>query len=363
MDVGGAMKEKPQILIVDDLVLNSRILSEILKNEGFDISIASGGEDALQFLNTHPCDLVLMDIQMPDMDGLEVCRIMKNQAHTQSVPVIFLTALSETNEVLQGFEAGGVDYVLKPFNLPELKARVRTQVNLRLAMKKITETNRDLEQLIYTVSHDLKAPLHSIMGYSQYISKDLLENKPQDRIQNDAVRIYEIAAKATAFVGDLLNLSRASLKDVQVSQFPMQLLVEDVLKDLMPSLEKAQGTTIFSGEWGLVSTDKDRIREIWQNLIQNALKYRSPDRNLELIFQAAQRDQEYTFSLTDNGIGIAGENLPRLFTLFEKVDEKTEGSGVGLAIVKKILTRLGGTVEVTSPGKDQGSTFSFTLPV
>lgn len=358
----------PTLLLVDDQALNLKILEKILREEGYLLIMSTSGQEALAKLQTTDVDLCLLDIQMPELDGYELCR--RIQSLSKDIPVIFLTALTSPEEVAQGFLTGAVDYVVKPFNALELKARVKTQVELSQARKQtrtlvenLKKTNEELERLIFTVSHDLKAPLHSIQGFTKYICQDLEGGKSPDRALKDARRIHGIAQKALDFITDLLDLARAGLKDVKKDPLAPRTLVEEILADLKPALDEAQTTVHFQGEWGTVTGDKDKVGQIWQNLIQNALKYRRGDVPLDLVFSHKLQENVQWFTLQDNGIGISAENLPKVFSLFEKLDQNSEGSGVGLAIVKKLLDQMGGTITVRSEGQGKGCEFSFSLPL
>jgi len=173
---------KPLILIVDDTPHNIQVLGSILYNKGYNVSIATSGIGAIQSIKNKIPDLILLDIQMPEMDGYEVCTHLKNCEETKNIPVIFLTALTETNNILKGFEVGGVDYITKPFNIAELNARVAAHIELKKAKEKIEKEKKKTEtiniRLQYTIEKLNSAYNHikDSVNYAKRIQEAMLSN-------------------------------------------------------------------------------------------------------------------------------------------------------------------------------------------
>ncbi|MFW5777932.1 MAG: response regulator, partial [Bacteroidota bacterium] len=155
------MDKKITILIVDDNHQNLRVVSSFLKDKNYNLALATSGEKTLELLEKIHTDLILLDIMMPEMDGLETCRILKENPKTADIPVIFLTAKNQTEDIVEGFKAGGVDYITKPFNREELLVRIKNHVDLAKAKNKIIEMNNTRDKLYSIIAHDIKSPLNS----------------------------------------------------------------------------------------------------------------------------------------------------------------------------------------------------------
>ena len=174
----------PLILIVDDIQKNLQLLANTLYDAGYEIAMAESGKEALEFLKDTLPDLILLDVMMPELSGFEVCKILKEDDRTKSVPVIFLTAKVETDSIIEGFELGAVDYVTKPFNSSELLSRVKTHVELKRSRDKLIEYNIELIKLNKTKSeflgiavHDLKNPLQGVMSFSDLLLQKFNESE------------------------------------------------------------------------------------------------------------------------------------------------------------------------------------------
>ena len=161
---------KPLILVVDDIIRNIQVVGTVLCKEGYEVMPAASGAEALKCVHAQLPDLILLDLMMPEMDGLEVCRRLMAEAATSQVPVVFLTASNEMEHLVKGFEMGAVDYVTKPFNPPELLARVRT--HLELERQRLREMNEEKNEFMGIAAHDLKNPLSAIQGYAEMILED-----------------------------------------------------------------------------------------------------------------------------------------------------------------------------------------------
>ena len=172
--------KKPLILIVDDMPKNIQVLSNILYYKGYNIRIATTGSQALESIKTKAPDLILLDIQMPEMNGFEVCKILKANPDTKEIPIIFLTAVIEPEKIVQGFELGAVDYITKPFNTAELIVRVATQIEIKQSREKLVELNATKDKFFSIIAHDLRNPFAGIIGLSEIIEADLIENTNVD---------------------------------------------------------------------------------------------------------------------------------------------------------------------------------------
>jgi two-component system, sensor histidine kinase and response regulator len=369
------------ILIVDDMPANLGVLTTHLEREGYVAVVAQGGEEGIERAAFVQPDLILLDVMMPGMDGFEACRRLKTEPATRDIPVIFMTALSDTGDKLAGFAAGAVDYVTKPLNGAEVLARIDTHLTLyalrrQLALQNdqlhqeiaareavqaaLQRSNTELEQLAYVASHDMQEPLRMVASYLQLVAQ-----RYKGRLDADADEFIGFAVdgakRMQALINDLLAYSRVGTKARPFEPTDCDKVVDTALANLRIATAEA-GALITRTTLPIVSGDPTQLVMLFQNLLGNALKFRRDDP--VRIHIAAEPDGDMCrFSVGDNGIGIAPEYYERIFVLFQRLHGRGDypGTGIGLAICKKIVERHGGRIEVESqPGV--GSTFRFTLP-
>ncbi|GEM_PF-209930 len=354
-----------KLLIIDDVPENIGVLFNLLSGEGYEILIAEEGGSGLQTAINEQPDVILLDVMMPDMDGFEVCRRLKQNPLTQDVPVIFLTALTHMEHRLSGFRLGAVDYITKPIQHEEVSARVRTHSNLRrlqreqaMHIAQLQERNAELDAFAHTVAHDLKNPLGIISGLShrlcQHYSQEaeLLDNL-QD-IRNSAEKMREI-------IDALLLLARVSKQHLEPQILDMNLVMQQVMQRLQPMLAERQAQVRFPAAWPQVYGQPQWIEEVWMNYLTNGLKYGGTPPYLEI--GAAQEGEQACFWVKDQGPGLSLEAQEKIFTPFTRLRQHSgeEGHGLGLSIVERIIAKLSGRVGVESQ-EGQGSRFFFTLP-
>ena len=374
-------ESKATILIVDDMPANLEVMTNHLERQGYRAVVALSGDEGLERAEfVHP-DLILLDVMMPGLDGFETCRRLKAGARTREIPVIFMTALTDTADKLAGFAAGAVDYVTKPLNGAEVLARIDSHVTLYALRRQLAEQNTQLqqeivarsetqaalersnaefEQLAYVASHDMQEPLRMIASYLQLLAK-----RYQGRLDADADEFigYAVdgAKRMQALINDLLALSRLGTKARPFAPTDCNLVVRTALAELMVAIEES-GAQISIGELPTVMGDETQLLQLFRNLVSNAIKFHGEAPPVVQL-TAEQVDAWWKFSVRDNGIGIASEYFERIFILFQRLHGRSQypGTGIGLAICKKIVERHGGHFELQSePGR--GSTFSFTLP-
>lgn len=242
------------------------------------------------------------------------------------------------------------------FDLTEVRQRENT---LKQLNKELESKSREMERFTYSVSHDLKAPMVTIKGYSGYVEQALRSGQGLDRALFDLERISKAADKATELLQGLLELSRIGRQTNPVTCFDSRAVVEEVLAGFKPVLDPLGAKISFLGPWPEILGDQARISEIWQNYIENAIKYRSPDRTLSLLFETWSAEGLVCFSVTDNGIGVDSKHIEAIFGIFEKLNPKTEGSGIGLSIVRKIAEFHGG--RAWAEAIHGGTRFCFSL--
>jgi signal transduction histidine kinase len=386
---------KGNLLVVDDDLLARQTMDVFLTREGYKVRCAPNGEIALKLAGEDSPELILLDIRMPDMDGFEVCRRLKENPQTGNIPVIFISGLEEVADKVKGFEAGGVDYITKSFQREEALARVETHLALRRLQKQIETQNVQLQQEIaksksaeealadrtiqlerinrelvalnaelddFTnmASHDMQEPLRTLMAFSDLLRKDLGDSL-SGQAAKDLTFITDAANRMQALIQDLLALSRAGRAPQKKEKVSLRECADLALEALAMRV-KETGAQIMRDKLPDVWGDSTLLTQLYQNLIGNALKFSGDQRPvIQLTFE--EQEGAPVFGVKDNGIGIEPNYAREIFKPFRRLHGRAEyeGSGVGLAICRKIVGRHGGKIWVESePGK--GAHFRFTFP-
>ncbi|OQW95518.1 MAG: hybrid sensor histidine kinase/response regulator, partial [Beggiatoa sp. IS2] len=372
---------KDTLLIVDDMPNNVAILFNFLTRAGFEVLIAQGGRDGIETAEyTHP-DLILLDIMMPDVDGFEVCKILKSKENTKDIPVIFMTALADTLDKVRGFSLGAADYITKPFQHEEVLARIRAHLELRKQRRQIEsqkqqlqeraeeleKRNAELDAFAHTVAHDLKNPLSAVIGLASLLagicSPDTL---PDPKWVEQLQRIVRSSKRMLNIINALLLLAGISKQaGVEIKPIDMKQVLERVLQhSVKDMLVEYAGSIDFvaPATWPMVLGYAPWLEEVWVNYLSNGLKYGGQPPHL-LIGSSKLSEDTVRFWVQDNGSGLTAQEQAKLFTPFTRLHkEHAEGHGLGLSIVRQIIEKLGGQVGVESQS-DQGSQFYFSLPV
>ena len=363
------------VLMVDDRQENLVAMEAVLSRPDRRLLTATSGNDALRLLLRNDIAVALLDVQMPGMDGYEIARLMRGEARTRDVPIIFVTAGDHSDDrVFQGYEAGAVDFLYKPVNAVALESKVevfiqlyRNAAQLRTLNAALEKTSSrlheriiDLENVNRTLLHDLRAPLRSIDGFSR-----ILVESCRAQLDEEAVGYLDRISKACHRMGrmleDLHHLLRVSGTDESFSETDCERVLSDVLEDLGADLS-ATATEVTHDPLPTIHGNSTLVALVLQNLIGNAIKFRGSEP--QRIHVAAQRDgRQWRFSVRDNGIGIAPDHVEKIFGVFKRaVSDVIPGTGVGLALCKQSVEKHGGDIWVEStPGA--GSTFYFTMPV
>jgi signal transduction histidine kinase len=358
--------KKPLILIVDDTPKNIQVLGKTLHDLGYNVSIATSGSQALESVRKEYPDLILLDIQMPEMDGFEVCKILKANLNTKEIPIIFLTAVIESEKIVNGFELGAVDYITKPFNTAELNKRVATHIEIKQSREKLKDLNATKDKFFSIIAHDLKNPFSTLLGFS----KLLFENAPTyttDQVQEYAQIMNNTARQSYTLLENLMQWAKSQTGKITV--IPRNSSMDDLLLTTIPIVNGSalkKNITIESkiSKDDLVYVDNSLTTTILRNLLTNAIKFTKT--NGKVIVATQRKGKFLEVSITDTGVGIDPKNIDKLFRIDSKISspgtDSETGTGLGLILCKEFVEKQGGRIWVTSElGK--GSTFTFTLPL
>jgi signal transduction histidine kinase len=345
--VGAATKSR--ILVVDDISKNLQVIGTMLRNVGYEVMPAGTGAQALERVKVRVPDLVLLDLMMPEMDGLEVCRRLKADPTTQQIPIIFLTASNEMEQLVKGFEVGAVDYVTKPFNPPELLARVRTHLELKHARQRLREMNDEKNEFMGIAAHDLRNPLSAIKGYAEMMIEDA-QALPHRELEVNGKRVLETATRMAEMVQNLLDANRIERGEMTVTLAPTELgaILSSVVENQRPRAAAKQQTIHLQQEAAPVSVliDPTVMVQVLENLVSNAVKYSPPGKNIQVRLETTA--EGVRIAVQDEGPGVSAEDQKKLFGRFARLSAKpTAGehsTGLGLSIVKKMVEAMNGRV-------------------
>lgn len=416
---------KANILIVDDRADKRLAMQTIVADLGQNIFLASSGRDALRLLLQHDFAVILLDVNMPGMDGFETAHLIRERKSSESVPIIFISAISDAEiHVSRGYSLGAVDYILAPIMPEILRSKVavfvelfktadqvkRQAEDLRLAQRELearvqqrtkelavanqslqgeiqerqkaeqnlrslnddlearvadrtaqlSAANREMETFTYSIAHDLRAPFRQIHGYAEILRDEYSSGMPPEA-QKYLNRIAVKSKEMQQMVDDLLSLFTIAKQPVEFQNVDLGLIVEDVLTRFKDESEtrgigwRIEKLPVLRCNYGL-------MKQVFDNLISNAVKYTRPRRQAQIEIGHFERDANKIIFVRDNGIGFEMENAGRLFGVFERLhrSEEFEGTGVGLALVERIIRKHGGKIW-TEARMGSGATFYFTL--
>ncbi len=366
------------VLVVDDQEDNRDILGRILVRKGFKVEFAEDGIQAIQAAEQHLPALILLDINMPEMDGYEACRKIKQNPDLESTPVIFISARPDALDKLDAFESGGIDYITKPFDPRELVARVNTHVQLRQAQYLLSKKNEELntslielkkleelrDNLIHMLLHDMRTPL-SVVSTALNLMSDVIRLHGDADTQEDLKVAKENISNVLEMADDILEIRRLEQED-----FPLEAGSHDInalILDVFHELEPLRGDNTFTAPAGslILECDPGYIRRVISNLVMNGLKA-MPEPG-EIRIETCLQDDQVLISVSDTGTGIGEEAINSVFESFtrsggESGYETTRSIGLGLSFCRLAVEAHNGSLSVASePGK--GSIFTIRLPM
>lgn len=389
------MTRKFSILAIDDTPANLRTLGAALMDE-YDLQVASSGADGLACAAASPPDLILLDIMMPEMDGYEVCRRLNADGRLKHIPVVFITAMTESEAETAGLELGAADYLTKPINVPIARLRIRNLLE-RESLRKEIETHRNqLEEqvkertlalaiakeaaeganrlkatILTNISHEFRTPMNGVLGMVGMARRRTDDPKVQDYLNKAEHAANHLLGTLTG----LLDLALAESKRLTLehSQFQVAEIATKAIEHIRPSLQGKPLTLEYKDKSNthevpeLLVGDPLRIEQILHELITNAIKF-SEKGTIKILSTVEQDDAGklwLTYQVSDEGIGIAPENQKRIFEPFQQVDGSLSrhygGNGIGLALCSQLARHMGGNITVNS-ALGEGATFSLRIP-
>jgi two-component system sensor histidine kinase/response regulator len=358
-----------KILIIEDNPHNIKLLASVLNKDIYSLAIAQNGQDGLELVEEEDFDLILLDIMMPEMDGYEVCRKIKNESRQPGIPIIFLTAKTQTEDLIKGFEYGAVDYITKPFNNKELLARVKTHVELKKSREIIEQQKSELDESLTTqrklnsiIAHDLRSPLSGIKMIIEALQYTEFSGKEFNRMLGN---LLQVTKETSLLLENLLLWSRSQLGTIKPQK--EKISVQDVFDHVL-NLTNSQASKkniileMHAQEDLQLYADEDMVNTIVRNLTMNAIKFTGKGGKIEL--NARQNNGKAEIEVKDNGIGMDEETRNKILdknssiTTFGTSNEK--GTGLGLKVCHDFVKMHEGEIRVDSQ-KGEGSTFTVTF--
>lgn len=360
------------VLVVDDNLTNLDVAADYLEAYGFQVVVARDGLGGLDKVAYAPPNLILLDVLMPGMDGFEVCRRLKANEATREIPIIFMTALADTQHKVEGFSLGAVDYITKPVQQEEMVARVMTHLKIRALTQQLQQANEllnkinnDKDKFFSIVAHDLKGPFLPLLGNLELMGETAEKLTPHE-VRDMSQASYRSARRVFELLETLLDW--AGLQMGRMAYVPQRIDLSHLLQTNVALLAEVAAYKKLSFHYHiheplLVYADEHMINTVIRNLINNALKFSFPGGAVTVSARAV--GATVVVSVTDEGMGIKPEDIARLFkigthhTTTGTANEK--GTGLGLIMCQELLARHGGQIEMESQ-VGRGTTVTFTLP-
>jgi two-component system sensor histidine kinase/response regulator len=358
------------VLIVDDDLTNFDVIELLLSGEGYDLSYAASGREALNILESNQPDVILLDLLMPELDGIEVCRQIKSNPSWRHIPIIMVTSLNSKEDLARCIEAGADDFIGKPVSFLELRSRVRSMLRikkhydeLQLALNSLKAALQLREDMSHMVVHDMRNPLTNILASSQLMLLTALEEKHRQHLE----KIHTSGQQLLSLTDDLLMLAKVEAGKLTLNRIDVDIsyLAKRVMSDFQDIAQQKNIQLVSDlpepGTWILV--DVNLFRRVLDNLLSNALKFSQPcSQILVRVDYPVGQETQARIRISDQGAGISEELHQRIFEKYEVGDVASEVSqiGLGLAFCKMVIEAHGGKIFVES-NHPQGSVFTVVI--
>jgi len=397
-------KPEIKILLVDDREDNLFSMQTVLEKDGYYFRQASSGQNALKILLKEvDFTLILMDVEMPNLNGFETASLIYERDKLRHIPIIFITANSYSDDyVFKGYKTGGVDYIYKPINPGLLRAKVAVfvelyrknhqlmaqehklqMINIELEQRveerteqllhknielekintELTKVNNDLDNFVYTASHDLKSPISNIEGLVMILKDTMVNQKSNNKETDELIEMIDKSIdRFKRTIQDLTEIIKIQKNlDDESETINLSELIEDIKLSISEVIADTNTTIICNlKDCNTVKFSRKNLKSIIYNLLSNAIKYRSPVRRAEVRINTKKEKGFIVISVKDNGLGMNQKDTSKIFSMFKRLHKHVDGSGIGLYLVKRIVTNVGGKIDVESEvGK--GSTFKVYL--
>ncbi|MFW6348445.1 MAG: response regulator [Cyclonatronaceae bacterium] len=385
------------ILVVDDNARNLQLISSVLGKAGYKINAVNSGEKALSYLQKRQPDIILLDIMMPGMNGFEVCTELKASETLCDIPVIFLTAKSDGNDLVEGFQVGAVDYITKPFNSEEVLVRLANHLKLRKARYELEEKNTALvkaqeaseadarrlkalnaekDRFFSILAHDLRGPFSGYMGLTEVLANHAAELSQEEVLEYSGA-LHQAASNVYKLLLNLLEWSRLQMGSLEFS--PKPLRIKEQLRETLSMAARLAADKGISFSYEIpemlsAKVDGYMLESIMRNLLTNAVKFTHPHGSIVIKAGSVAEDKtsdeagelgEVYLEVSDTGIGIPPEMQEKLYRIDENISrpgtQGEESTGLGLLLCRDMIVKNGGRLHLESE-ENKGSRFRFTMP-
>ena len=363
------LSKSGSILVVDDTLENLRLLSSLLTEHGYEVRPVTSARHALQALDRAPPDLILLDVNMPEMNGYEACTRIREMGHGD-IPVIFLTALSDVADKVRAFDAGGVDYITKPFQVEEVLARVKVHLALRHARieqrasyERLCQLENLRDDLVSMIVHDMRSPLSALIGNLELIEREA-DAALSEQSHRDLRMAIAAASSLNQMASDLLDVSRLETGQLPLDPKPADLsaIVHEAMTRVA-GMDRTRPIELAGEASAPCVCDAGLVQRVVENLLSNAIKHTPQTGNIRIVVRSD--GARACVEVHDEGPGIPDEARTRVFEKFGVVAERKHGNyhstGLGLAFCKLAVEAHGGVLFVRA-GEPRGSVFVFDLP-
>jgi len=355
----------PRILLVDDNPNNLGVLYSYLDDERFTVLVSQSGERGIELARRERPDLILLDVMLPGISGIETCVRLKEMPETAGIPVIFISALSDVGDKVKGFKAGGVDYITKPFQHEEVLARINTHLTIKRQREELNRLNATKDRFFSIIAHDLRGPFMGLLGALE-ILRDSGSEMDEQTTHELIVNLYETSERTYHLLENLLEWARSQQQSVKTS--PTMLAISELVaetvelfhssaeqKNITISIDIAEDLTAYA--------DRNMINTVVRNLVNNSVKFTPAGGSIAV--SGVKRGHYTEVTVEDTGIGMDRDEVSSLFSLARRSSRTgtggEQGSGLGLLLAHDYIQRNRGVLTVEStPGK--GSRFTFLLP-